>query len=76
MSTVEKISKKIKKGRGVTYIVRTFSISPGANDAFDKIHAKLVKYSQKNGFKKPQVGDVMEHIIIKGNVSPKEYFNQ
>lgn len=76
MDTVEKIASHVKKGRGVSYIVRSFSISPGANEKFDKAFAKLLKYSESKGLKKPQVGDVLEYFIMKNSIRAKEFFNQ
>jgi hypothetical protein len=76
MDTVEKIAKSIKKGRGVSYIVRSFSISPGADKKFNKAYAKMLKYSETKGLKKPQVGDVLEYFIMRNSIRAKEFFNQ
>lgn len=75
MSVSAKVVNEIKKGRGVTYIIRSFSISPGANEKFNKAHSKLLKYARANGLKKPQVGDVLEHFITKNSIRAKEFFN-
>ena len=75
MTDVQKISEKIKKnGRGVTYMTRSFSMSPSASKIIDKVHERLVKHAEARGIRRPTISDVMNYFILRNKISPKDFF--
>lgn len=70
-----KKEKKPQTGRGVTYIVRTFSLSPHANKLFEDCYDGLDKYAIKNQLRRPAKGDVLGKMVEKsGKLTPEEWF--